>query len=93
LPLIKEKFKKINIIINVREFDNNEFATEILNGRYCRIILKHDIKTQKFFEINNIDENYHMILNNSFNKKKKLNDIYATIVINNIIYQIIFSKI
>lgn len=94
LPLIKEKFKKINILAVVNEFENNEHTSnKILSGRYCRIILKCDIKSHHFFKKNNIDENYHMILNTDFKKSNKLNNIYATVIINNVINQIYFDKI
>ena len=93
LPLIKDKLKKINVLANIIEYTSKECDKHILNKRYCRIILKHDKTTKHFFISNDITENYHMILNKDFTKKKSLKDIYAIVSLNNHIYQIYFDKI
>jgi hypothetical protein len=93
LPIIKSKLEKINILIQIHDFSIHDDIQYILNNRYCRVLLKHDKKSNYFFKNNNIEENYHMVLNYDFIKTNSLKSIYAIININDIIYQIYFDKI
>jgi len=96
---IHEKFKHVKILSkvilhNVNTLDNNgkSLLKNIVDDRYCRIILKDCKKDSNYFAKNKINENYHIIFNELHTHKTKLNDINAIIIINNKFYQIYFDK-
>jgi predicted DNA binding CopG/RHH family protein len=101
LPTLTQKFNYLSILLktecyNKTTYDESELQ-QILNNRYCRVILRHDTNNKNYFKQHNIPEelNYH-IIGNSFNEKKKykhLTDVYAVIMINDYLYVISFDKI
>lgn len=94
---IHEKFININILscietINVNN-DNMDYIDEILNNRYCRIILKKDPKYRKIFKKNHFDNDYHMFLCDNDNNYTKLKSVYGVLYTTNKVYKICFDTI
>lgn len=75
--------------------DDKEHLKEIIDGRYCRVVLRyHDNDTH--FEDNNVSDDifYHMKLNGlSDVKYEKLKDVYSVVFLNGKIYRISFEKL
>jgi hypothetical protein len=100
IDTIKKKFNRISYICSVTTYDKKSMSSyelnelqKTVNNRYCRIILKHNPDDKKTFRKKQIDENYHMILNENYRIKKHLKDIYAIVIINEKVYQIYFDKV
>jgi hypothetical protein len=98
LPKLKEKFERVSILINIEKHkrtNSDEFLKEIIDDRYCRVILRYYHEDKKLFRKYNVpdDLHYHMILNGNYKKKNKLDDIYAIIILNDFVYQISFLPI
>ena len=96
LPTLKNKFKYVNIILNIDTYkrnNNDECLRELLDDRYCRVIFNNNHEHNHLFIKNNVSKelNYHMIINNLYKQKKELIYIYAIIMINDTIYKISFS--
>ena len=94
---IIEKFHSINIIPNFHTYERkeDEYLREIINERYCRVVLRQDKENEYIFYKNNVphDVNYHMIGNEKFVNKEHMNDIYAIIMIDDKVYKISFDKL
>jgi len=97
---IKKKFNKISYICSVETYNKKEMSKhelaelqETVNNRYCRIILKHNPDDRKIFKTKNIAENYHMILNETYIRKKHLRDIYAIVMLYDKVYEIHFDNV
>ena len=99
LPTLTTKFKHISILLCTEIYDvdndNKVYMQEILDNRYCRIILRHNKDDIQYFikkELSN-DLNYHLILNTytSNNYYANLKDIYAIILLNNKLHKISFE--
>ena len=95
LPTIEKKFVKISHLVRVSTFErvNDDFIGDLIHGRYCRIILRHNQEDTHYF--NSIDslDKYDFIPSEGFEPKKKLRDIYAVLKLNDKIYQIYFDRI
>lgn len=102
LDIYKERFKKIRIILSVREI----FDTDMSNNRdfgkyseyYCRIILKDTPEGMKYFEMNhntlNPDLRYTFVIRHDENNKQtKLSDFYAVCALPNMKVKISFDVI
>jgi hypothetical protein len=101
LPTLIKKFEHISILlsteINDIDTDDKVYMQEILDNRYCRVILRHNKDDTDYFIKNGLpnDLNYHMILNSntSNNQFKKIKDVYAVILLNNKLHKIAFDNI
>jgi hypothetical protein len=101
LPMINNKFAELHLQCSIYGYDNDdyfkEYCKDILNHRYCRIILRHNKNDKKEFKLyaDNIDDDkpYHMILNGKYDTQSKLKEVYATFSIENKIYKVSFDKI
>lgn len=100
MHVLEEKFKMLGIFVHVDTYEKNEYnkdmLKEIVDGRYCRVVLRHQKDDLVHFIKNNVpdDVNYHMILNAFFTSKRsnKLRDVYAIILLNDKVYQIYFNQ-
>lgn len=101
LPTLSKKMNHLSILLKTEVYnkktDDNKVMQQILNDRYCRVILRHDKNDAHYFKQNNISPelNYHMILNsvNANRNYKNLKDVYAVIMLNDNLYVIAFDKI
>lgn len=91
INVLKDNFKKINIMISIIQYDVTDYLDDLVADRYCYVVFKEFIPD--FFTKNNINKHYHMILNSKYTKTTELKDVYATLRFNSKIYQIGFSKI
>jgi hypothetical protein len=91
IGVLKDNFKKINIMISIIQFDVTDYLDDLIADRYCYVVFKEFIPD--FFAKNEINKHYHMILNSKYKKTTELKDVYATLRFNSKIYQISFSKI
>jgi hypothetical protein len=98
LPIIETKFKVLSHIINIETYDRNDenekdYLKLISKGRYCRLILKQNYEDQNYFKNNENSEDYSFITNENYQKKNKLNDIFAILLLNDKMYKIYFDNI
>jgi len=99
LPILEKKFNRVSILLNINTYDkksdDHENLRNILDNRYCRVILRHCPEDSHIFKKNNIPSelNYHIILNQMYKQKSDLKNIYAIIIIENIIYKISFNLV
>lgn len=101
IEIIINKFQKCGINIEVSTIENinanKNNIIEILNGRYCNVILRNNECDNGLFILyaNKIDPNkcYHFVLNKNRPEINDLDDLYMTCQIDNIIYKINFNKI
>lgn len=100
LPIIDKKFKRISLLARVIEYERNpddEFEKEMLDdmikGRYCRIILRHNSEDTHYFESIESSELYDFIPSEGFEPKTKLKDVYAILRLNNKVYKIYFDNL
>lgn len=64
------------------------------SDRYCKIIIRTDKSNEEYFKILNIENMFHFLGNPNISKEfKYIEDIYAIIIQNEIIYKIYFTKI
>lgn len=67
------------------------------NKQYCKAILKCDPSWNAWFEMKNIEKNYHFILGNKSpiikGKKGTMDNLYCIFINNNITYKIAFKFI
>lgn len=91
IEVLKNNFKKINIMISIIQYDATDYLDDLIAERYCYVILKEFLPD--FFTKNEINKHYHMILNGKYKKTTELKNVYATLRFNSKIYQISFSKI
>lgn len=105
LSIISDKFALLSYLVNIRTYTNDDFIgnydleyRNLVDNRYCRVILKYYYNNSD--SDNNIfthmDDNlyYHMHINalvNS-NKFKKIEEVYAIIMLNYKFYKISFVK-
>ena len=80
------------IFVEIGDEDDLNFYHEY----HCRIILNNESHLKYFFVQNNINKNYHFLLN-GYNleknqNKKYLNQIYAIFACNNKVYKIYFDR-
>ena len=95
---IKKILGAVSILFSVNTYDNNSnnyTIKKILDGRYCRIVFRYNKNDKIHFDRNGVpdDVNYHFILNDSYENKTDLRDIYAIIVRKDIIYKLSFNKV
>ena len=95
---IKKILGKVSILFSFNKYDNNNndyTIKKILDGRYCRVVFRHNKKDRIYFDRNDVpdDVNYHFILNESYEFNSDLRNIYAIIVEKDIIYKLSFDKI
>lgn len=99
LETIVTKFKRIGHIANVQTFEivDDEYEKEylglVIKDRYCRIILKNNPTDTHYFVSINSDEQFDFIPSADYQKKNKLKDVYAVLMLNNKLYKIYFDKI
>jgi hypothetical protein len=91
-----EKFKKLRIILSVRDMSQIEYeSTKKL--RYCTVMLKDSPQDATYFMMNEeyLDKNkrYHFVLNSLYKKKENLRDIVCTININGKYFKINFNTV
>ena len=95
LPKLKEKFERVSILLNIekhKRINTDENLRDIIDNRYCRVILRYYHEDKKLFRKYQVPSelHYHMILNGNYIKKPKLENIYAIIMLNDYVYQISF---
>lgn len=97
--ILKNKFEKINIFLNIEkyEFDvvDQEILQNIVDNRYCRILLKHSDEDKNLFRMCNVENNayYHCVLNGKYTiASPKLYEMYSIINLNGAIWQITFNQ-
>lgn len=102
LDVFKERFKKIRIILSVREIYDTDMSNVRDFGKYsdyyCRIILKDTPEGSKYFEANhdtlNPDIRYTFVIRrDEDNKQTKLSDFYAVCALPNMKVKISFDVI
>lgn len=99
LPILKKKFARVSILLKIQTYnkksDESNVINKIYNGRYCRIILKHNPSEAHLFRLYMVPEdmNYHFLGNKDYVKQTNLKNIYAIITIYDKIYQISFDTI
>jgi len=102
LDVFKERFKKIRIILSVREIYDTDMSNVRNFGKYsdyyCRIILKDTPEGFKYFEANrdtlNPDIRYTFVIRrDEDNKQTKLSDFYAVCALPNMKVKISFDVI
>jgi hypothetical protein len=76
LPKIKDKFENVGIFLGIIEHNRSDIEKsyeKINNERYCRVILKYYHEDAPLFIKYNVPDNlhYHMLLNESYEKRKK----------------------
>jgi hypothetical protein len=80
-----EKFKKLKIILSVRDMSQTEYENT-KKIRYCTVMLKDSPQDATYFMMNEkyLDptKRYHFVLNSLYEKKENLRDIFCTININ-----------
>lgn len=91
-----EKFKKLRIILSVRDMSQIEYENT-KKIRYCTVMLKDSPQDATYFMMNEeyLDKNkrYHFVLNSLYQKKENLRDIVCTININGKYFKINFNTI
>lgn len=92
---IKQKFNLLNIILTCSSYDNSHEVFDLLNSKYCKILLRFNkLDANEFIKYDIPEKNiYYFILNKNFTQKSTLSDIYAIIVLENKIYKISFKLI
>lgn len=91
IEMFKTKFLAINTMLYITEYGVSEINNTTFFDRYCKIILKN--QNEYFFSQNEIDVEYHMLLNPFYETKHKLKNNYAILQIKNKTYKIYFEKI
>jgi hypothetical protein len=91
-----EKFKKLKIILNVRDMSQIEYENT-KKIRYCTVLLKDSPHDSTYFMMNEkyLDKNkgYHFVLNSLYERKENLRDIFCTININGKYFKINFNTL
>jgi hypothetical protein len=94
--LIQDKFNKISLTVSITPFENSDFTQNEFRDKYCKIIFRTNLDDQSSFERYSEDiapdQFYHMLLNGRFERKNRIQDIYATWTINNKVYKISFER-
>jgi hypothetical protein len=96
LSFVKDKMAIVGYISDVSIYEKSELtdSKSLLNGRYCRILLRnYNDEGDEFFNTSSL--NYHMKLNQYVykNKFKRLQDVYGIIIFTNKVMRIRFNKI
>jgi cysteinyl-tRNA synthetase len=90
-----EKFKKLRIILSVRDMSQIEYENT-KKIRYCTVMLKDSPQDATYFMMNEkyLDKNkrYHFVLNSLYERKENLRDIFCTININGKYFKINFNN-
>ena len=91
-----EKFKKLRIILSVRDMSQIEYENT-KKIRYCTVLLKDSPHDSTYFMMNEkyLDPNksYHFVLNSLYERKENLRDIICTININGKYFKISFNTL
>ena len=91
-----EKFKKLKIILNVRDMSQIEYENT-KKIRYCTVLLKDSPHDSTYFMMNEkyLDpaKRYHFVLNSLYERKENLRDIFCTININGKYFKISFNTL
>jgi hypothetical protein len=98
IPLLKENMKKISILTNISVYHIGDgVVDDILKGRYCKIILRHNPSDQKAFKLyaSNIpsDKNFHFLANPNYQTQTELKKVYGVVVVDSKVYCVSFSQI
>ncbi len=94
-----EWFKSMGYSLHVKEYmlDNSQtnlqFVNNVARFAYCRIILSFDKRDMLAFIERNISERYHFILNKTYKKTDKIEEIYAIVNKENKAYKISFQEL
>ncbi len=93
MVILNRWLRKIGYVIKLDVDDYANIGN--YNDRYCKIIIRSDKTNEKYFEELNIQKNYHFLLNanNPIKNYKYLEDIYAILIQNGIIYKIHFNQL
>lgn len=79
LEFFNKWFTKLGFVIRVEQYNIKEYK-ELHNDHFCKIILKNDPEYTGFFIYKNINKPFHFLVNPLFNKKEKLEDIWAIFI-------------
>ena len=95
---IKKILGRVSVLFSYIKYDNNNndyTINKILNDRYCRIVFRYNKKDKVYFDKNDVPDDvcYHFILNESYEHKKDLREIFAVIVKKDDIYKLSFNKV
>jgi hypothetical protein len=96
---VTEKLLKASVSVNInvieKEWLENDsgYFKQLLDKRYCKVILRDNPEEEPLFRAYNVDDEnmYHMLLNPKYKKQKKLRDIEALFSVKENIYQVSFD--
>jgi hypothetical protein len=92
LTILNPWFRSLGFDINVNTYDEKD--KESYNKYYCRVLF-NDKLNKMLFKIQNIDKNYHFLVNGNTleenENKINLNELYGILSLNGITYCISFN--
>ena len=94
IPILEEKLRKLSVLMNVHSYNVGE-CDGIVDGRYCRIIMRHNENDRGVFGLYDVPDqkHFHFLRNPGYSRKKELRDVYGVCTIGGTVFVVGFSRV